>query len=158
MLRVFFSTGLGQMHFIAHPFGFAVAAGKRIGLSGRDEPLSTLGGGGISPTNQPFNTLEMLVPHLLQACEAGTGSHTLGSVLVGCCLKQMPAILSHLSAQGLLRPQPFGEALQLKAMHIPINPVGAAHPKQPITTPFSALPVDPSHSLPYTSHTTHPPP
>src|SRR5260370_11913932 len=93
----------------------------------------------MSPTNQPFNTLEMLVPHVLQACEAGTGSHTLGSVLVGCCLKQMPAILSHLSAQGLLRPQPFGEALQLKAMHIAIKPVGADDPNQPIRTPFSAL-------------------
>src|SRR5260370_13309700 len=93
MHRVFFSTGLGQMHFIAHPFGFALAAGTRIGLIGRDDPLSTLDGGAISPTNQPFNTLEMLVPPLLQACEAGPGSHPLWSVLVAACLKPMPSIL-----------------------------------------------------------------
>src|SRR5260370_13046478 len=106
----------------------------------------------MSPTNQPFNTLEMLVPHVLQACEAGTCSHTLGSVLVGCCLKQMPAILSHLSAQGLLRPQPFGEALQLKPMHIAIKPVGADDPKHPISSHFCDLVEDRSQPLSHTFH------
>src|SRR6266571_7604425 len=110
MHRVLFPTGLGKMHFVADPFGFPLAAGTCIRLIGRNDSLSTLDRRTIPPTNQSCNPLEMLMPYLLQACQTWACLHALVRLLIGRCLQQLPAIFSHLFAQGFLSRLFFGKA------------------------------------------------
>src|SRR5258708_29630069 len=123
MPRSFFPAGLSQMHFVPHPFGVPLAALTRIGLIGRNDPLSILDCGTIPKADQPVDPLEMLVPHLLQEDETWANSNALGGLLVQRCLQEIPALFSHLSAQEFFRLLAFGKALQLKAMHRAIKPV-----------------------------------
>jgi hypothetical protein len=74
-------------------------------------------------------------------------------VLVRRCLQQMPAIFSYLAAQGILCLLAFWEALQFKAMHIPIKPVEADDPEQPVRSYFCDLVEGCSQALSHTFQT-----
>jgi hypothetical protein len=157
MHRFFFPTGLGQMHFVPHPFGVPLAASACICLIGRNDPLSILDCGAILPVHHTIDALEMLGPYMLQEHQTGAIPHLLGSVLVHRGLQQLPAIFSHLSVQGLLGRLSFGQALQLKAMHKPIKPVRADDPKQLVWCHFCEFIEALSHTGPAYSTLAHSP-
>src|SRR5260221_6464853 len=96
MHRSFFPAGLSQMHFVPHPFGVPLAALTRIGLIGRNDPLSILDCGTIPKADQPVDPLEMLVPHLLQEDETSANSDALGGLLVQRCLSERRATFTQL--------------------------------------------------------------
>src|SRR5260370_33479104 len=66
---------------IAYPFGFALAALTRIGLIGRNDPLSTLDCGAIPKADPPLNTLERLGPYLLYEPQTGAIQHPVSTCL-----------------------------------------------------------------------------
>src|SRR6266700_3240509 len=72
--------------------------------------------------------------------------------LVAAC-EPMPAIFSYLCAQGFLSRLFFGKALQLKAVHIAIKPVGADDLQQPIRCHFCDLIESRSQALSHTFQT-----
>ena len=76
--------------------------------------------------------------------------------LVAAC-EPLPTIFSHLSAQGFLSRLFFGEALQLKAMHIAIKPVGADDSKQPVRCYFCDLTQSRSQAFSHTFQTAQAP-
>jgi hypothetical protein len=98
----------------------------------------------------------MLGPHLLQESETGASSHALGGLLVQCGLEQMPAICSHLCAQGVLCLLTFRKALQLKAMHRAIKPIGTADRKEPVWVHFGNLIQSCSQALSHAFQATQP--
>jgi hypothetical protein len=71
-------------------------------------------------------------------------------------LQQMPAIFSYLFAQGFLSRLFFGKALQLKAMHIAIKPVGADDLQQPVRCHVRELIESRSQALSHTFQATQP--
>src|SRR5260370_41216489 len=76
MHRCFFPTGLSQMHFVPHPFGVPLAALTGIGLIGRTHPLGIGHQRAVSPAHQ-----------------TGAIPHTLGRLLIGCCLRAYASYL-----------------------------------------------------------------
>ncbi len=139
---------------VAHPFGLALAAGTRIGLIGRNDPLSTLDGGPSRKPIRPSTRSKCWVHTCCKSPSLGQSRTCWGACSSSAACEPMPAIFSHLSAQECFRLLAFGKALQLKAMHIAIKPVRADDSQQPVRGHFCDLAQSRSQALSHTFQAT----
>src|SRR5215470_6533764 len=99
----------------------------------------------------------MLVPDEARTiARLGQACTLWGACLVVAACEPMPAIFSHLSAQVFFGLLPFGEALQLEAMHRASKPVGAENAKQPVRGHSGDLAQGRSQALSYAFQATQP--